>query len=292
MKRKTLLVVLMATLALLLSHPMFVYSESPPQTACFFFGTVQDLEGYPVSTGTVKAYTDDFGLGGEEEIVDGQFYGLAVSYNGITVNSGTPVYFRVVINGTEMDATSVPESVPFYSGQFYDGVNYPLINLTVNHRISETATYFGTVTDQFKSPIQVGTVKAYINEQLHGQADLQNGQYSGLAISGDSTELQGKAVNFKVVIDEKENDAISEPEAVTWSEGVANVNMVVNIAVTPREKGDVNGDGVIGSSTDINMAIDFALGISNPTNEEFAAADVNDDGKISLLDVVSIIKTS
>ena len=52
--------------------------------------------------------------------------------------------------------------------------------------------------------------------------------------------------------------------------------------------GDVNQDGLI-NVTDIVTIINFVLGNSVPTNDEFTAADMNVDGIINILDVVEVV---
>ena len=52
--------------------------------------------------------------------------------------------------------------------------------------------------------------------------------------------------------------------------------------------GDVNQDGSI-NVTDIVTIINFVLGNSVPTNDEFTAADMNVDGIINILDVIAVV---
>ena len=52
--------------------------------------------------------------------------------------------------------------------------------------------------------------------------------------------------------------------------------------------GDVNQDGSI-NVTDIVTIINFVLGNSVPTNDEFTAADMNVDGTINILDVIEVV---
>ena len=52
--------------------------------------------------------------------------------------------------------------------------------------------------------------------------------------------------------------------------------------------GDVNQDGSI-NVTDIVTIINFVLGNSVPTNDEFTAADMNVDGIINILDVIEVV---
>ncbi|HBX24066.1 MAG TPA: hypothetical protein DEF34_10625 [Desulfotomaculum sp.] len=191
MKRKTLLLVLAAVMTLLLCFPLGAYA-TPTQMPCGCYGTVQDMNGNPVPSGTVQAYIDGVGLCGETAIVDGNFRELMVAHNEATLDGSMLIRFKVVIKGTEMDAVSNPAQVFWLAGDFYDGDNNPLIHLIAD---------------------------------------------------------------YKVI----------------------------------RDKGDINNDGVIGDA-DVNKAIGFALQATTPTADEFVAADINDDGRISVLDVVSIIK--
>ena len=52
--------------------------------------------------------------------------------------------------------------------------------------------------------------------------------------------------------------------------------------------GDVNGDGNI-DVVDIVNVVSFALGVKQPTDEEFFQADINQDGNIDVLDVVTLV---
>ncbi len=54
--------------------------------------------------------------------------------------------------------------------------------------------------------------------------------------------------------------------------------------------GDVNFDGVI-DILDIELTVNFALSITNPTPNQFQASDINSDGTIDILDVVIIVNT-
>jgi hypothetical protein len=52
--------------------------------------------------------------------------------------------------------------------------------------------------------------------------------------------------------------------------------------------GDVNGDGVI-NVLDIVSTVSFVMGTQSPSDEEACAADYNGDGTINVLDIVSIV---
>ena len=52
--------------------------------------------------------------------------------------------------------------------------------------------------------------------------------------------------------------------------------------------GDVNGDGEI-NVLDVVSIVNFALGNDFPSDGEFWASDINNDGEINILDVVSIV---
>ena len=52
--------------------------------------------------------------------------------------------------------------------------------------------------------------------------------------------------------------------------------------------GDVNGDGEI-NVLDIVSMVNFALGIDYPSDEEFWASDINGDSYVNVLDIVSIV---
>ena len=61
------------------------------------------------------------------------------------------------------------------------------------------------------------------------------------------------------------------------------------LAVNFRVKGDINGDGKI-DVTDVISLINFILGESELTSDQFWVADVNGDGKLDILDVIHIIR--
>lgn len=60
------------------------------------------------------------------------------------------------------------------------------------------------------------------------------------------------------------------------------------ISTTNSGVGDVNFDNQV-NVVDIVIMVNFILGITSPTNEEFIAADVNGDGQINVVDVVANI---
>ena len=52
--------------------------------------------------------------------------------------------------------------------------------------------------------------------------------------------------------------------------------------------GDVNADGII-NVLDIVSTVNFVMGLYSPTDDEACAADFNGDGIINVLDIVSIV---
>ena len=52
--------------------------------------------------------------------------------------------------------------------------------------------------------------------------------------------------------------------------------------------GDLNADGVI-NVLDIVSTVNFVLGVNTPSDDELCAADMNGDGIINVLDIVSIV---
>ena len=52
--------------------------------------------------------------------------------------------------------------------------------------------------------------------------------------------------------------------------------------------GDVNGDGMV-NILDVVQAVNFAMGETTLTTEQFNTADTNADGSINILDVVQIV---
>ena len=80
-------------------------------------------------------------------------------------------------------------------------------------------------------------------------------------------------------------------------EGTAEVNYYTVVSYRTRcylhpggeTKGDVNGDGHI-NIHDILLILNIILGQSDPTPDQFQAADWNEDGTINVLDVVGIIQ--
>jgi hypothetical protein len=52
--------------------------------------------------------------------------------------------------------------------------------------------------------------------------------------------------------------------------------------------GDINGDGVV-NNLDVVKAVNFALGITTPTDDQLERADMNGDGVVNNLDVVKIV---
>jgi len=56
----------------------------------------------------------------------------------------------------------------------------------------------------------------------------------------------------------------------------------------PDLYGDVNFDGSLNVS-DIVIMVNFVLGQSTPTEEEFITADMNQDGIINILDIIQVV---
>jgi hypothetical protein len=52
--------------------------------------------------------------------------------------------------------------------------------------------------------------------------------------------------------------------------------------------GDVNGDGGI-DVLDIVTVVNFIMGTTTPNDDQFCAADFNEDGGIDVLDIVNIV---
>jgi hypothetical protein len=52
--------------------------------------------------------------------------------------------------------------------------------------------------------------------------------------------------------------------------------------------GDINADGII-NILDIVSIVNFVMNIAIPTDEEICAADYNNDGIINVLDIVSVV---
>ena len=52
--------------------------------------------------------------------------------------------------------------------------------------------------------------------------------------------------------------------------------------------GDVNSDGIV-NVLDIVSTVNFVLGVNTPSADEQCAADTNSDGIINVLDIVSIV---
>ena len=60
----------------------------------------------------------------------------------------------------------------------------------------------------------------------------------------------------------------------------------LDIISTPNNQvGDVNFDNQV-NIIDIVIMVNFILGVTTPTNEEFIAVDVNEDAQLNILDVV------
>ena len=53
-------------------------------------------------------------------------------------------------------------------------------------------------------------------------------------------------------------------------------------------QGDVNFDGEI-NILDIVTVVNFAIFIEEPNDSQFWASDINDDGEINILDIVQLI---
>ena len=51
---------------------------------------------------------------------------------------------------------------------------------------------------------------------------------------------------------------------------------------------DVNNDGVV-NILDIVSTVNFVMGLTIPNNQELCAADINGDGIVNVLDIVSIV---
>ena len=71
-------------------------------------------------------------------------------------------------------------------------------------------------------------------------------------------------------------------------DAAGNAGDPLSSGVRIRTKGDVNGDGTIDYS-DVDLALEIALGSYTPSSEEFYAADVNNDNQINVLDIVQIV---
>jgi|GEM_PF-1161412 len=135
----------------------------------------------------------------------------------------------------------------------------------------EPAIYYGTVQSTEGTPIPAGTVKAYIEGNLMGSRDFSSGSYGELNVQGEPSQLAGKEVTFRVVVNGFEYDAVSDPDPVIW-ESVFNipddelpyftVNLTVDVDVDPpSNNADLNGLTL--SSGTLSPA--FSAGIANYT---------------------------
>ena len=52
--------------------------------------------------------------------------------------------------------------------------------------------------------------------------------------------------------------------------------------------GDVNADGLI-NVLDVVTVVNFIMGVANPDDDQECASDYNEDGLINVLDVVNIV---
>jgi hypothetical protein len=145
------------------------------------------------------------------------------------------------------------------------------------------------------SPAYQGAVKNYqvlvdAEKAYSALDDVVNAKkYAGTAINaidaiGTVTRQSGDAIKSA----RAKYDALSDLS----KSFVSNYNTLTkaeeDYARLEKASGDVTGDGQIGLG-DVNMVLQAILGTVNLTDAQKVAADVNQDGKINVLDLVEMI---
>ncbi|MTI80481.1 MAG: copper amine oxidase N-terminal domain-containing protein [Firmicutes bacterium] len=110
------------------------------------------------------------------------------------------------------------------------------------------AVYEGTVKTSNGESIKSGTIKAYVENELKAEKEFTDGLYINFTVQCDQSDLN-KPVTFKVTIDEKDYQAVSDPNSVSWTPGaVSDGESVPYVNLTV----DYSGDAVVDDQDESN----------------------------------------
>ena len=111
------------------------------------------------------------------------------------------------------------------------------------------------------------------------------GEFIILKFVPTTNVTQGQTTTLKFAADQIFNSSSKVPKA-TFTNPTTNINFVQG-----SSKGDVciDVDGVI-NLLDVTYALQYYNGVRRLTDEQFENADVNNDSKVNLVDVLMILK--
>ena len=180
-----------------------------------------------------------------------------------------------------------------FENSFYDFqiVLYATGEVRINYNTMTGNYESGTVGMQ-NAGGTVGFEMSYNDSYVHDELSISFKQSPAwLSISPDSGDLlQGNTVSHSI-----EADAINLNEGdyssfiVLQSNAGSQVMLPVNLSVGEMGLlGDVNQDGII-NILDVVSAVNFVIDQDEPSNYEFWATDINMDGLLNVLDIVQMI---
>ena len=161
-----------------------------------------------------------------------------------------------------------------YSGSMmsYTGFEIPPKMRTYLPSVTERTETIGSDTDIYIS--------------MAGKDDMTlTGEFIILKFVPTTNVTQGQTTTLKFAADQIFNSSSKVPQA-TFTNPTTNINFVQG-----SSKGDVciDVDGVI-NLLDVTYALQYYNGVRRLTDEQFENADVNNDSKVNLVDVLMILK--
>lgn len=146
------------------------------------------------------------------------------------------------------------------------------------------AAYWGSVRYSTGSCVDSGTVEAYIDGELAGNAEIKDGFYGGpggfdpkLYVEGNEDTV-GKAVYFRV-------NGFAAAPAVVWNPGdTLRVDLDAGLRC-----GDVNRSDTI-TAADAALVLCWAAGTASLEEDQQRAADVDGNGAVDGEDARLILK--
>ena len=135
-----------------------------------------------------------------------------------------------------------------------------------------------------------GTIVAvYHGDEIRGKATpLDQGPYTNIFFLTIWGETKGQALTFKVYSDGNIY-TVNQGLTFTINDWVGDMDDPYYIDVTSSTVGDVTGNGNV-NDDDVSALVDIVLGRDNalPHQYDHDAADVNNDGKVSLADITAL----
>ncbi len=137
-----------------------------------------------------------------------------------------------------------------------------------------------------------GLLVSYNNDYAHNGLSVRfTGEADWLTVSPDNGELEAGQTESVIVTanssDLTEGD-YSAYLGISSQGGSGSVPVNLTVSGVEVMPGDVNGDGVV-NILDVVSTVNFIIGDDEPDSYEFAAADINGDNVINVLDIVLMI---